>query len=246
MKNITQWKPTKFEYRKGKLRTSLNLNEVSIHSRVVSDQIAQEYERLLPKYAQGKLLDLGCGKVPLYMVYKSLVEEVITLDWADSFHTNEFLDIIHDINEPLPLEGGQFDTVIMSDVLEHIKKPATVMNEIARVLKPGGRLIMNVPFMYWIHEYPHDYHRYTEYALRFYAEESGLEVIELKPVGGLLEIFVDLFGKMVARAPVIGHALVRLAQWKLRVVKKISIINRPAQKSAKLFPQMYVMVCRKG
>jgi SAM-dependent methyltransferase len=246
MKNITQWKPTKFEYRKGKLRTSLNLNEVSIHSRVVSDQIAQEYERLLPKYAQGKLLDLGCGKVPLYMVYKSLVEEVITLDWADSFHTNEFLDIIHDINEPLPLEGGQFDTVIMSDVLEHIKKPATVMNEIARVLKPGGHLIMNVPFMYWIHEYPHDYHRYTEYALRFYAEESGLEVIELKPVGGLLEIFVDLFGKMVARAPVIGHAMVRLAQWKLRVVKKISIINRPAQKSAKLFPQMYVMVCRKG
>lgn len=245
MKNKENWIPTKFVYHKGRLRASRDLNEVSIHSRVVSDQIATEYERLLPQYAKGHLLDLGCGKVPFYFVYKSLVDEVTTLDWADSFHTNEFLDVIYDINEPLPLQNEQFDTVILSDVLEHIKKPATVMNEIARVLKPGGRLIMNVPFMYWIHEYPHDYHRYTEYALRFYAEEAGLEVIELKPVGGLLEIFVDLFGKMVARAPLIGHALVRLAQWKLRVIKKISIINRPAQKSAKLFPQMYVMVCGK-
>lgn len=61
----------------------------------------------------------------------------------------------------LPYDDNSFDCVILQEVLEHLKKPWVVMDEVYRVLKEGGVVIATVPFLYPHHENPKDYWRIT-------------------------------------------------------------------------------------
>ncbi|MBE1547963.1 SAM-dependent methyltransferase [Mycobacterium sp. OAS707] len=120
------------------------------------------------------------------------------MDWPNSPHTDSMVDLMLDLNFPLEgLNSDSFDVVVLSDVLEHISEPALLMSEIARILKPGGRLLLNVPFIYWIHEGPYDYYRYTRFALDRLARQAGLEVVDLVPLGGWIEVMADLSSKLL-------------------------------------------------
>jgi SAM-dependent methyltransferase len=61
----------------------------------------------------------------------------------------------------LPIADACIDTVLLLEVLEHVRDACAVLGEIARVLKPGGVLLLSVPFLYPLHDAPHDYRRYT-------------------------------------------------------------------------------------
>jgi 2-polyprenyl-3-methyl-5-hydroxy-6-metoxy-1,4-benzoquinol methylase len=63
--------------------------------------------------------------------------------------------------------GRTFDVIVLSEVLEHVNSPHLAIENIHRVLEEGGRLILTVPFIFPIHERPHDYFRYTRYGLEF-------------------------------------------------------------------------------
>jgi len=88
MKNRNLWKPSKFVYLKKKLIASRDPKEVGISSRLGADIVAKEYHDQLPLFAKGKMLDLGCGKVPLFETYKNFVSDNICIDWANSSHKN--------------------------------------------------------------------------------------------------------------------------------------------------------------
>lgn len=245
MKNKESWKPNKFVYKKGKLGASRDVNEVGISSRLGADIIAQFYENNIKEYAHGRLLDLGCGKVPLYHAYKDYIEENICVDWGNSFHKNEHLDFTMDLNEKLSLSDGEFNTVILSDVLEHIKEPRQLCIELNRILKENGILIMNVPFFYWLHEEPHDYYRYTQHALRSLAEESGFRIIKLEPTGGVPEILADILAKSFIGIRLIGKLSAIIIQnftwffihttWGKKIVKN----------SSQHFPFGYFLIAKK-
>ena len=195
MRNIEDWRPTKF-VRKGRgLSASGNPAHLSISSRFAADIVAPYYENAIRVHAQGRLLDMGCGYVPLYDTYRDLVSENICIDWEKTPHVNPYLDQTVDLTVALSFESASFDTVLLTDVLEHIPEPMNLMCEIARILRPGGKLILGVPFLYWLHEVPHDYYRYTEFALRRFCQLSGLRVVELVPYGGLPEVSLDLISK---------------------------------------------------
>jgi len=74
--------------------------------------------------------------------------------------------------------------VFMTEVLEHVHKPGEMLQEMRRVLKPGGVLFLTVPFSWPMHELPYDYHRFTPVALRAYLEEAGFDVQFIKILGG--------------------------------------------------------------
>jgi SAM-dependent methyltransferase len=78
----------------------------------------------------------------------------------------------------LPIADQSIDTVLMLDVLEHLAQPALALSEIARVLRPDGKLLVSVPFLYPIHDAPHDYQRYTAFGLQRVFESAGLAVAE--------------------------------------------------------------------
>jgi len=246
MKNANNWQPSKFTYRKGKLIGSRNPKEVALSSRIMADAIAKNYDEYIKLHVKGNLLDLGCGKVPLYESYKQYISDNTCTDWGNSVHKNSYLDLEHDLNTTLPFADGQFDTIILSDVLEHIYQPLLLWREMHRVLKPQGKILMNIPFYYWLHEVPFDYYRYTEHTLRRFAEETNSTVHVLKPVGGVAEIWGDLMGKMLIRVPVVGKGLCIFTQFMTTTFSNSGIGRKLYQKTSSTFPFGYFMVVEKA
>ena len=98
------------------------------------------------------------------------------------------IDVLCDL-EAIPYRSDHFDVCILTEVLEHLARPELVVKEVARVLRPGGRLYITVPFAFPEHQMPHDYHRYTSVALRRLAEISGLVPSEVVMRTGLAVFF---------------------------------------------------------
>lgn len=245
MKNINNWKPTKYVWDKDKLVASGNSQYVNIGSRVMVDAIARYYGKYLPDYAMGKLLDLGCGHVPLFDVYRNHVSDIVCVDWDNTRHKNQFLDLTHDLTEKLPFEDKEFDTIILSDVLEHIPNPNELCDEIARVLAPGGVLIMNVPFLYWLHETPHDYYRYTEYSLRRFMREMGLETQLLEPIGGVAEVLTDIISKLFASTGTPGKVISKTMHSGFKLFGRTKVAKRISDKTKSIFPLGYFLIAKK-
>ena len=245
MKNSELWKETKFVFKNGTLRANPNEKYVFVSSLLTVNIIAKHYQQNALPYFKGSLLDLGCGSVPFYTFYKDKVTSITCADWEQSMHQNSFLDTYCDLNENLPFESDSFDSVLLSDVLEHIRKPEKLINEIYRILKKDGFLIMNVPYYYCLHEEPFDYFRYTEFALKPMTADSGLALELLQRTGGTLEIMTDLFAKNVRPIPLIGRPLCKFSQFLTWQLLKIKPIYKLAQKTAVKYPFGYFLVAKK-
>lgn len=245
MKNKDLWAPTKYEYRNGKLRGSNNPKHLAVSSRLMTDITASLYQKYIRKYAKGKLVDLGCGNVPFYSAYKDHITGNTCVDWPNTLHKNQYLDVECDLNQPLPLPDCYFDTIIISEVLEHIANPELVWAEMKRILKPGGRILLSVPFLYKIHEAPFDFFRYTEFALRNFAEKNKLNVLELESFGGLPEVFADITAKYVLKLPLLGRMLSNLLQRACWFFIHTGFGKRISSNSGKAYPLGYFMVVEK-
>ena len=241
MKNRAQWQPTKFVMHRGRLRGSRDPGELGVGSRLISDLVAARYQAHLPAHAHGALLDLGCGKVPLFAAYAPYVGDVICVDWSPG----EYIDLPCDLTQPLPFGADRFDTIILSDVLEHLPEPELLWREITRVLRPGGAIIMNVPFYYSVHAHPHDYYRYTNFALERFVKLNGLTLILLEPVGGLVEIVADLFAKAFSKLPLIGPPLAMLTQFVVGAFGRTRLGAKVARVSSRHFPFGYFMIAQR-
>jgi SAM-dependent methyltransferase len=245
VRNELEWLPTKYVYRHGKLVASRDRDEVGVGSRLISDLVAGCYDGALKVYARGQLIDLGCGMVPLHAAYRDLVTSNVCVDWANSSHTNQFLDAECDLAERLPFEPETFDTIILSDVLEHISRPDTLWSEMSRILAPGGHILLNVPFTYWLHEEPHDYYRYTEFALRRFVTISGLELVQLKAIGGTPEVLADLVAKHLAHMHAIGEWMADFVQRSTLALVRTRVGHRASEASSAKVPLGYFLVAAK-
>ena len=136
---------------------------------------------------------------------------MICIDWENSEHKNRMLDIRCNLSEVLPLKDESVDTVILSDVLEHIYKPEFLLQEIHRILRPQGALLLNVPFLYPEHEKPYDYFRYTEFYYRNIARELDYNIPILKRIGGEKEVIRVLLGKYIENY--LGLGSIKPIEW---------------------------------
>ncbi len=196
MQNQEAWKYSKYEPAGDGWRASRDPTEVLAGSRLITDLVCAEYVAAIRKHANGRLMDLGCGKAPLYGVYREYSAEVTCVDWPGSAHGTSHVDQFVDLNGPMPFENDRFDTIICTDVLEHIWRHDVLWPEVARILAPGGKAIIGTPFMYWLHEEPHDYFRWTPHALKAGARDSGLETVEMRQIGGAIDVVADILGKI--------------------------------------------------
>ncbi|WP_176074331.1 class I SAM-dependent methyltransferase [Brucella intermedia] len=103
----------------------------------------------------GKLfLDAGAGFRPIY--YPNVVNLEIV-----PYSTTDVLGVL----EKIPFRDGTFDYVVSNAVLEHVRDPFTSAKEITRVLKRGGKMFIQVPFLQPYHGYPHHYYNMTKSGL---------------------------------------------------------------------------------
>ena len=145
----------------------------------------------------GLVLNVGCG-----LDTRTFGRRVIRLDRFAPAPT-----VRADAGKPLPFKDATFDAAVCTEVLEHVHDARAVLREIARVVRPGGRILVSVPFVFHYHEDPHDLRRYTPPGLRAALEEAGFEV-EL--TGGLGNKVTAFFLLIEAVHP-IAKSLVRLA-----------------------------------
>jgi SAM-dependent methyltransferase len=242
MKAEERWKATKFARHGSRLTVG---PEASAGSWLITALVAEAYGKYLPLHARGRLIDLGCGTVPLYCGYRELAAEITCVDWGGSKQALEHLDVEHDLNQPLPFSDARFDTVLLSDVLEHVLHPTELLTEIRRLLVPGGKLLCNVPFMYWLHAQPYDYFRYTEHGLRASLERAGLTTLVLEPLGGGPSVIADIAGKHLAQLPVLGASLARAVQQGTFIGTRGARVKRALAASAQRFPLAYFVVAEK-
>jgi len=115
----------------------------------------------------------------------------------------------------------------------------------SRVLRPGGKLLLNVPFLYRIHEAPHDYYRYTEFALRRFAEQSGFDLLLLQAIGGVREVLADLIGKRLERRPLLGKPLALAVQAAAFRIGNTKLGAKKTAKTGRTYPLAYFLVAER-
>jgi SAM-dependent methyltransferase len=124
---------------------------------------------------RGEVLDVGCGRMP----YRRFVAATryVGMD-VDSPVTRQLgvADVYYD-GRTFPFADASFDGILCSQVLEHVFTPDAFAAEIYRVLRPGGRLVLAVPFVWDEHEQPWDFARYSSFGLRALLEKAGFEVV---------------------------------------------------------------------
>ncbi|MDJ0677983.1 MAG: class I SAM-dependent methyltransferase [Calothrix sp. MO_167.B42] len=245
MKNKNLWTETKFVKTERGYQPSTNPEYVGYGSLFIASMQSQVYEKIINQHARGILLDLGCGNVPLYDMYKDKVIDNICVDWGNSLHKNSYLDYEFDLNAEIPLKSEQFDTILITDVLEHIANPNKLMSEVARLLKPSGKIILTVPFLYWLHEQPYDYFRYTAFALNMFCQTNNLTVVELEPYGGAPEVILDIIAKHISFLQKKSAFASQIHLFLSRTLMSSSFVQKLSSKTAKIFPLGYYLIASK-
>lgn len=133
--------------------------------------------------AEGRILDIGAADK---WILPSLPKgaEYIALDFPatgrDLYGARP--DVYAD-GAALPFADACMDGVVCLEVLEHVPDPSLVVAEIARVLRPGGSAWISMPFLYPLHDAPHDFQRYTEFGLRRDLARAGLQLVAVRKSG---------------------------------------------------------------
>ena len=241
MRHPERWKPTKFVKDSPSGRYVPNPHYVGSGSMFICSCVIDDYVRMIRTHAAGALLDCGCGDVPYYDIYRDQVTETTCIDWESTEHGTDHVDRYVDLNGLLPFDDDSFDTVLLMDVLEHIARPDALIAEIARVLRPDGMLLAGMPFFYWVHEAPHDYHRYTEFALRRLCADNDLTVVDLEPYGGYPDVLLDLLNKFFVRNQSIAKVFLALS----RIGTQTRLYRRLRAGTERSFPLGYCLAARR-
>lgn len=96
----------------------------------------------------------------------------------------------------IPKPSNTYDVVVNAQVLEHVEYPQKVVSEMARVLKPGGKLFLTTPQVSQVHGAPYNYFFYTHLGLASLFKNAGLEIVFIKPRGGMFWVLAKIFSIM--------------------------------------------------
>lgn len=154
----------------------------------------QDIKSALETYAKGDFLDLGCGNKPYESWYKPLTTSQIGCDIIQSDKNR--VDVLCPATA-LSFEDNSFDSILCTQVLEHVFEHDKLINEVFRVLRPGGNIILTVPFAWELHEEPYDFFRYTKHGLKQLFEKAGFDINYIKPNGGKWAAIYQLRTNMI-------------------------------------------------
>jgi len=168
----------------------------------------------------GKLLDIGCGTKPYRALFEPLGIHYEGIDFkAHSVNpVGEFLEPDYLFDDTyvkdfklVRFKDESYDLIASFQVLEHHPYPEIFFQEVARILKSRGHLILTFPLIWGLHEEPRDYFRFTEYKIREWCKRYNLEVIEKVKRGNTLTLLSLIMSQSIIGWP-------RLIRWPLWIL----------------------------
>ncbi|MFL9831955.1 class I SAM-dependent methyltransferase [Flavobacterium sp. ST-87] len=182
---------------------NIPFNNSNLDRYYIRTSIFNAIKDIIPKFKHN-LLDIGCGKMPYkdYILKNSKVINYVGLDIEDALEYDQSVkaDYTWD-GKTMPFEEASFECAFGTEVLEHCPEPEVVLKEVYRVLKPESIFFFTVPFLWNLHEVPHDEYRYTPFSLKRHLENSGFRDIEIKALGGWHASMAQMLGLWVRRSP---------------------------------------------
>ncbi len=152
-------------------------------------------EAFLKRHATDKLvLDIGAGNDS----YREFFPNKKTLE----LNPRGPVDYVGNIEDMHMIPDGTFDAVLLIGVLEHVENPFQGVKEVYRILKPGGVVLLELPFIYPIHDYPGDYWRFTDNGIRLLLKDFKIE--ELEGQTNTMETFALLFQRIGFQCDTLG------------------------------------------
>jgi SAM-dependent methyltransferase len=166
-----RWQPPAFEESRGVIgrvkaaaRRLLDLQAASLW-RDLKEPLSQ---------AKGSLLDVGAGAQPYRgLVGKQATYRAIDTSLAGEGFGYELPDTEYFEGDVWPVADASVDLLLATETLEHVPRPDEFLQQSRRVLRPGGRVVLTVPFSARWHYVPHDYWRFTPSGLRMILEGAG-------------------------------------------------------------------------
>ncbi|PIP88110.1 hypothetical protein COW80_02120, partial [Candidatus Beckwithbacteria bacterium CG22_combo_CG10-13_8_21_14_all_01_47_9] len=142
-------------------------------SRALVQQLSHvKLKSAMARYCRGQVIDLGCGDKPYQSYCRG--RKYLGVDKRGG-------DIQGDIFE-LNRGKNRADTVICTQVVEHVPDPGRLFKLAYDLLKPKGHLILTAPFVWPLHDEPHDYWRFSPYGLKQLSRQAGLTIVSCQPL----------------------------------------------------------------
>jgi SAM-dependent methyltransferase len=193
------------------LNPAFSMLDLAVIRRTILDAVRQ----VTPEFF-GTVLDIGCGYKPyesLFLSPPSRATRYIGMDLADNVYLGAGVDRVWD-GSSIPLEDESVECAVATEFLEHCACPEVVLREIYRVLKPGGLLFLTVPFLYPLHEVPHDMYRYTPFSLHAKLDAAGFGDHRISALGGLDAAMAIMIGLWIRQ---LRSRQVQRIMWRLAV-----------------------------
>jgi SAM-dependent methyltransferase len=168
-------------------------------------------------HTRGTLVDVGCGTRPYQPLFAPYITRYIGVNYPATAMERPYYaaaDMYAD-GTHLPMRDGCAQTVLCTQVLEHVPEPALMLKEVARVLCAGGTLLLTAPQAWGEHEVPRDFYRYTSWGLRHLLAGAGLLPRCVQPLEGLFatlgQMFLDELAWKILGASRIRRSAIRTA-----------------------------------
>lgn len=146
-------------------------------------------------HIQGKTLDVGCGTKPYERLFNASIYVGLEIEHTIQPEIKK-ADVFYDGKE-FPFDAESFDSIVSFQVLEHVFEPDEFLREINRVLKPGGKILFTLPFVWDEHEQPYDYARYTSFGVVHLLQKHGFKVLHHEKTVEDLRVLAQLLAEYI-------------------------------------------------
>lgn len=191
------------------------------------------------QYVKGDTLDFGAGTAKYQHLIRPQTSKYTTFDMV----AGKNIDVVGDALNP-PFADKSFDTIISTQVLEHVEKPWIMVREIGRIIRPGGICITTAPFLVPYHADPYDFFRYTKEGMVSLFKNEGFEMVESGSYGKMFAVFSEMihFSVFSPYAPG-GHT--RFGRFILPKLEKVAKFLDRFVRNKVVYPNVYVVMRKK-
>lgn len=170
------------------------------------------------------MMDFWCGEKPYQSLFK--VDTYIWVDYEKTWHNNTDnpVDVYRD-GKTLPFDDNMFDSVLASEVFEHVFTIDDILQEIRRTMKAWWKLLITIPFAIHEHEVPYDFARYTSYGIKAILERNGYKIISIQQAGSYRQTILQLMIRFLWKITETNYTFLTLILRIIIVAPLMIIIN---------------------